>query len=380
MFFVKKTLTALILASLVFSPFSLRAAVDWPDLKYTEVASGFSSVTQVVCDPKEAGRLYVLEQSGVITTIGNSGDRRLFLKLQSKVNNVSEQGLLSMAFSPKFESNRWFYIHYSRVGDGAGVISRVRASKADPLVANPGSEEVLLLIPQPFSNHNGGQLAFGPDGYLYIGKGDGGGQGDPESRAQNPNLLLGKILRIDVESGAFPYRIPADNPYVGKPRFRPEIWALGLRNPWRFSFDRLTGDLLIGDVGQSSWEEVDFHKNGRASGQNFGWPRREGFHDFRPDPNKTAKLAEPIFEYGHDLGVSIIGGVVSRGGKGSRLEGLYLFGDFSGAVGALVKKGGVWKSKFLKPGPPQITSFAEDGAGKVYLSTYDGKIIRVRDR
>ena len=230
----------------------------WPNISLIKVSGGLVSPLHITHSGDKSGRLFVVEQGGRIRII--RADKLLatpFLDITDRVLSGVERGLLSAAFPPGFESSGSFYLNYTRQPDGATVIARYRVT-TDPDIADHLSEEVLLVISQPFANHNGGQLAFGPDGFLYIGMGDGGSAGDPFNNAQNHASLLGKLLRIDVESVVVPYGIPRTNPFVRSPGYRPEIWALGLRNPWRFSFDRQTGDLYIGDVGQNLFEEVDF--------------------------------------------------------------------------------------------------------------------------
>jgi glucose/arabinose dehydrogenase len=230
-----------------------------------------------------------------------------------------------VAFHPNYVGNGFFYVSYTDAA-GDSVIARYSVS-ADPNRADLASGVILLTITQPFSNHNGGQLQFGPDGYLYISIGDGGSGGDPQNNGQNLGNLLGKILRIDVASG-FPFAVPADNPFVGVGGAREEIWSYGLRNPWRFSFDRLTGDLFIGDVGQSSWEEVDFQPAGSAGGENYGWRLMEGSSCFNPSTDcNNGTLTLPIREYDHTVGCSVTGGYRYRGSANFDLEGFYFYGD-----------------------------------------------------
>src|SRR5207237_2403723 len=227
-------------------------------------------------------------------------------------------------------------------------------SRTNADVADPASEQIILTIPQPYPNHNGGQLMFGPDGFLYIGIGDGGSEGDPQNRAQDPTSLLGKLLRIDVEGTTNGYIVPASNPFVGNPSYRPEIWALGLRNPWRFSFDRLTGDLYIGDVGETLWEEIDFQPASSCGGENYGWRIKEGNHDFNvPSAGgyDTNSLTPPIAEYGHSLGISVIGGFVYRGPGNSRMQGMYFYADFgSGRIWGLKHDGTNWQNRQVGQG------------------------------
>ena len=258
----------------------------------------------------------------------NDAPSKPFLYIESIVSSIGERGLLSVAFHPNYKNNGNFYVNYTNtIGDT--VVARYSVS-ADPNVADRDSSIILLTIPQPFSNHNGGGLQFGPDDYLYIGMGDGGSAGDPQNNAQNKGSLLGKILRIDVDS-SFPYAIPSGNPFVGNPLARDEIWALGLRNPWRFSFDRLTGDLFIADVGQGSWEELNFQLVKSSGGENYGWRMMEGSQCFNPPANcNDGTLTLPILEYDHTLGCSITGGFRYRGNSNPQLYGIYIYGDFIG--------------------------------------------------
>jgi glucose/arabinose dehydrogenase len=243
-------------------------------------------------------------------------------------------------------------------------------------VADPASDNILLTIPQPFANHNGGQLAFGPDGFLYIGLGDGGSGGDPQNNAQNDNSLLGKILRIDVESGVSPYAIPPTNPFVSTAGARGEIWAIGLRNPWRFSFDRLTGDLYIADVGQSSFEEVNFQPATSPGGENYGWRIMEGSHCFGDPACSSAGLILPVAEYDHGQGCSITGGFVYRGQAYPRIQGVYIYADFcSGRFWGLKNDNTVWRNELLLAEPHSISSFGEDEAGNLYATDLGAGIV-----
>ena len=272
-----------------------------------------------------------------------------------------------MAFDPRYGETGKFYVNYTDKNGGT-VISRFQAS-SQANVADPFSETDLIRVDQPYPNHNGGALAFGPDGYLYIGLGDGGSQGDPNGNGQNTRTLLGKILRLDVDHGD-PYGIPADNP------FGTEVWAYGLRNPWRISFDKLTRDLYIGDVGQGDWEEIDFLSAGSPGGTNFGWNYREGKHDYQG--NAPAGLAEPIAEYSHDEGgCSIIGGYVYRGAM-PEWNGIYLYGDYcSGKVWGLINSVNGWQAQLLFETNLNITSFGQDESGEVYLVDDDGEVYQL---
>src|SRR5713101_6611818 len=320
-----------------------------------------------------SGRLFITIQDGQILLY--DGVQLLptpFLDIASLVSCCGEQGLLGLAFHPRYASNGLFYVNYTNtVGDT--VIARYVVS-ANPNVADPQAARILLTIPQPFSNHNGGQLQFGPDGYLYIGTGDGGSGGDPQNNGQNLGTLLGKLLRIDVDKGT-PYAIPSDNPFVAmaNPTTRGEIWAFGLRNPWRFSFDRLTGALFIGDVGQGSWEEIDFQPAGSRGGENYGWRLMEGKHCFNPATScNPGTLALPILEYDHSLGCAVTGGYRYRGARLPQLFGSYLYGDFcSGRIWQATRTNtGRWTTTELRDSPYVISTFGEDEVGELYLAHY----------
>jgi glucose/arabinose dehydrogenase len=351
------------------------------------VAGGFVQPVHVSHAGDGSGRIFVVEQAGGIRILDNGVTLPTpFLDLASanppRLVAGGEQGLLSVAFPPGYASKGHFYVYYTRAPDGAIVVARYRVSAGNGNVADPASEEAILVVPHPqFTNHNGGQLAFGPDGYLYIGTGDGGSGGDPLNNAQNPGSLLGKMLRIDVESGVQPYGIPRDNPFLLSAVHRPEIWALGLRNPWRFSFDRLTGDLFIGDVGQGAAEEVDFQPAGSPGGQNYGWSIMEGAACFGSAACDTAGLALPVATYGHLPECSVTGGVVYRGANPALL-GIYFYGDYcSGRVWGLRKSGAGWDAaELLAPrGPPlNISTFGEDEAGNAYLADHaSGELLKI---
>lgn len=318
------------------------------------------------------GRLFVLERGGSIWIY--TGDSILdepFLDISDKVaTQGSEQGLLGLAFHPEYETNGYFFINYTDLR-GDTIVARYQVS-SDPARADSQSEKVILQIGQPYRNHNGGDLVFGPDGYLYIATGDGGSGGDPEGNAQNTNTLLGKILRIDVDAGD-PYRVPEDNYDQG----RAEIWAYGLRNPWRIHFDSATGDLYIADVGQNQWEEINFQPAGAEAGWNFGWDLREGAHPF--EGGDASGLVDPVAEYSHQLGISVTGGVVIRDPRLPDWQGVYLYGDFgSGIVWGLLKTaGGEWANAQLWDTDAGISSFGQDQAGRVYMVDYGGRILRL---
>lgn len=334
-------------------------------------------------------RLFVVEQSGVIRVVNGRGPAaniNVFLDIKGRVTSGGEMGLLGLAFHPQYAQNGYFYVNYTTTveTDLTTHISRFQVT-ADPDQADPASELILLQVSQPYSNHNGGGLKFGPDRYLYIGLGDGGASDDPGNRAQNRTTLLGKMLRIDVDKSdsGKNYGIPADNPFVGEPAL-DEIWALGVRNPWRFSFDRLTGDLYIGDVGQNLWEEINFQPADSTGGENYGWRLKEGNHCFIPaqgcDPGG---LTDPIFEYHHSEGCSVTGGTVYRGLSIPALHGYYLYADYcTGEISALRGDGkGTWQNYPVKKIGNYLSTFGEDNAGEVYLAQRDeGTIYRLVER
>ncbi|RJQ46385.1 MAG: glucose dehydrogenase [Gaiellales bacterium] len=334
--------------------------------------------------PGEAGLLAVVEQAGVIKVFEDreGAEALVLLDISDRVESGGEQGLIGLAFDPGFAGNGYFYVNYTASPSGATRISRftTSAGPGGALAADAGSEEVMLEQPQPYSNHNGGMLAFGPDGYLYIALGDGGGQGDPSANAQDLSTLLGKILRIDPFAGD-PYAIPPGNPFIGAAGARGEVWALGFRNPYRFSFDRATGDLWAGDVGQASREEIDLV----VRGGNYGWNLFEGSEQFRnPEGRPATEFAGPVIDYGRSEGISVIGGYVYRGGGIAGLDGAYLFGDYgSGKVWALVcdrDTGAVVSSTEVAQVSGSITSFGEDARGEVYVVSLDGVIYRLEEK
>ncbi len=342
------------------------------------VASGFDRPTHLTHAGDGTDRLFVVEKPGTVRILQDGALLATpFLDLTARVlSSGAEQGLLSVAFPPGQGTPNHFYVNYTSIPDGDSVVSRLAVSPEDANRADPGSEEVILTIEQPFANHNGGQLAFGPDGYLYIGTGDGGSGGDPLVNAQNGNTLLGKILRIDVESAPpdAPYAVPATNPFADTVGFRPEIWALGLRNPWRFSFDRATGDLYIADVGQSTREEVN-HQPSAGGGENYGWNVMEGSTCFQAETCDAQGLTLPVAEYGRDLGVSITGGHVYRGPGRTAWQGLYFYGDFgSGRIWALQRSGDAWVNTLVRDTDLSISSFGEDEAGRLYVVDYRGAV------
>jgi len=354
----------------------LAAAASAQDIVLTTVASGLDQPLGLT----HAGdtRLFITLQRGRIVIW--DGTRVLptpFLDVSGLVSCCGERGLLGVAFHPQYATNGFFFVDYTR-GDGDIVVARYHVS-ADPNRADPASATILLTLEHSqFGNHNGGQLQFGPDGYLYIGTGDGGSGGDPNNRAQNLNDPLGKILRLDVDAGP-PY-IPPTNPF---PNARREIWAYGLRNPWRFTFDRETGDLFIADVGQNAFEEIDFQPRASLGGENYGWRPMEGNHCFNPPSgcfSPSFKL--PIFEYSHNDGsCSVTGGYRYRGVRMPSLRGAYFYGDFcTGKVWVGTESGGAWTSRLLLQTTMQISSFGEDLNGELYVLDLRGSVLAFSER
>jgi glucose/arabinose dehydrogenase len=321
-----------------------------------------------------SGRRYVVEQAGrIVTFTGDGGDAGVFVDLRDRVDDgPSEAGLLGMALAPDFAASGQVILSYTAGGSPLTSVVARYTSRDGGLTLEPGSEQRLLTLAQPFGNHNGGQVAFGPDGYLYIGFGDGGSGGDPQGNGQNPHTLLGTILRIDV-GGGDPYAIPPDNPFVAGGG-RPEVYAFGLRNPWRWSFDRATGRLWAGDVGQGRWEEIDIIEKGG----NYGWAIREGSRCYRQAPCREEGLVAPVAEYDHTRGCSVTGGYVYRGQAIPDLQGTYLYGDFcSGRIWGLDADAPAAAPQRLADSDLRITSFAEDRAGELYLLGYDGRVVKL---
>ena len=327
-------------------------------------------------------RLFVVEQDGTIRIIQDGAVLpQPFLDIDSPVGSQSsEQGLLSMAFHPNYGGNGRFFVYYTD-NNGDTVIARYQVSANDPNQADPDSALALFTLPQPFANHNGGQLAFGPDGYLYAGLGDGGNQNDPQGNGQNLSTLLGAILRLDIDFDDAGYAIPADNPFVNDNDKRNEIWAYGLRNPWRFSFDRLTNDLYIADVGQNLWEEIDWLPAGAPGGANFGWNVVEGTHCLDSETCPPTGLP-PIHEYPHGGGsCSVTGGYVYRGQQFLALYGNYFFADYcSGIFWSLFPEAdGSWTATQLLDSPHFVSSFGEDVDGELYFLSYgEGTVYQIR--
>jgi glucose/arabinose dehydrogenase len=352
-----------------------------PVVRLQPVAGGFERPVYVTDAGDGSGRLFVVEKRGIIRVVeGGEVAAEPFLDITSLVtSDGNEQGLLGLAFHPRYPEDPRLYVAYTAKDDGANTLAEFRVSD-DPAHADQGSRRVLLAIPDSRPNHNGGMVAFGPDGYLYFGTGDGGGGGDPDRTAQDLGSLLGKILRLDVSAGD-PYAIPDDNPFAGTAGARPEIWAYGLRNPWRWSFDRATGDLFIADVGQNDFEEVDFEPAGGGGGVNYGWSVMEGSHCFRPPEGcNQAGLTLPIYDFGRDDGCSVTGGYVYRGSEFPALEGRYFFTDYCGGwLRALLPDGeGAWAVEDVGTTNGGVSSFGEDEAGELYLvGDSDGTLYRL---
>ena len=344
----------------------IESAQQFPDptaYEWKPLVEGLDRPVDLQSAQDGTGRLFIIEKYGAIRIFKDGQlSPQPFLNIDDRVNDDSnEMGLLGLAFHPNFDQNGYFYVNYT--GDGGNT--RISRFTANGDVADPNSEQVLMVIDQPFPNHNGGAVAFGPDGYLYLGLGDGGAAGDPFKNGQNTETLLGKLLRIDVNNGD-PYSIPVDNP------FGNEVWAYGLRNPWRISFDRATGDLWIGDVGQNQYEEIDYLPDGSPGGANFGWSVMEGLHGY--DGEAQPGLLLPVVEYSHEIGCSVTGGYVYRGSM-PEWNGVYLYGDYcSGSVSGLILVDGQWQSRVLFEAVATITSFGQDEAGELYFTSDNGSV------
>jgi len=365
------------------------AAPDAGSFKLTLVTAGLQSPVYATYAPDSSDRLFVVEQIGRIRVIKDGHLLAApFLDIRTLVVSGGERGLLSVAFHPDFASTGVFVVNYTRASSkaddvGDTVIARYRVTQPGADVANPTTGQTLLVIDQPQANHNGGLAAFGPDGMLYIGMGDGGAASDlgaghaPEGNGQSLTTLLGKMLRIQVGRTG-PYTIPGGNPNLGAGT-RPEIWAYGLRNPWRFSFDRATDDLYIGDVGQNAWEEIDVQPAAK-NGLNFGWPVWEGSHWNRG--GSLTNDTKPAAEYSHDGGnCSVTGGYVYRGEKIPSLQGFYFYGDYcSGRLWSLVSLGGQWHASAILDTDLLISSFGEDEAGELYIVDLRGALYRFDPR
>jgi glucose/arabinose dehydrogenase len=377
---IERTVWILMTACLVNSPTQAQVEIEsaFPALSFTQPV-----------DLQNAGdgsdRLFVVEQRGVIRVFPNDSnvsEASIYLDIQDRVDDSStEEGLLGLAFHPDFDENGRFFVNYTSANPNRTRISRFRVSQTDSMIGDPDSEQIVIEIDRPFSNHNAGQIVFGPaDGYLYITTGDGGGGGDPLNNGQNRETLLGSILRVDIDTtdAGLEYAVPPDNPFANNQEgYREEIFAYGVRNPWRISFDPVTGRLWAADVGQNSWEEIDIIESGR----NYGWNIMEGAHCHNPPVDcDTAGLTLPIWEYDHSLGSSVTGGYVYRGAGVPDLTGKYIYGDFG--------SGRIWSLEYDGENPPvnallldtalSISTFGVDEAAELYLCAFDGKIYRFR--
>lgn len=401
-------ITLLIAAGLIFSPANqagAQSANAWPQISLVEIASGFNRPLHIAHAGDGSGRIFVVEQAGLIKILKNGAIQGTFLDISDRVLAPfgTEQGLLSVAFPPGFGAGKdYFYVYYTnKTGDNQ--VSRFYLSP-DPNLADPNREELILFLDHPNreNEHNGGSLAFGQDGYLYIGVGDGGHE--TADKARDPQVLLGKLLRIDVEFESptgdhliylplnfknpigipqtHPYTIPPDNPFIDIPGYREEIWALGLRNPWRISFDRQTNDLYMGDVGDDAWEEIDFQPASSKGGENYGWNVMEGSHcHMEPNCDDTG-MTPPVWDYDHSLPpcTSVTGGFVYRGATFPGMKGIYFYGDFCrGQLWGLKQSAGTWSNnEFVYTPPaqrPWISSFGEDETGELFLADHVGGII-----
>jgi cysteine-rich repeat protein len=372
-------------------------SVPGTSIRAVRVISGLDMPTYLTAPPLDPHRIFVLEQRGRVRLVK---DGTLvptpFLDISARVGCCEERGLLGLAFHPRYEANGRFFVHYTNL---AGDLVIARYDTTPPAdVADAAAEKILLTIPHPgHANHNGGQLAFGPDGYLYAAPGDGGGPGDPEENAQDGGSLLGKMLRLDVDVESAPfYRVPATNPFVGPGEPRDEIWATGLRNPWRFSFDRATGDLYIADVGQDLWEEIDFEAAGGPGGRNYGWDIVEGNHCFEPPSGcPTTAFVPPVLEYAHPVDpgacASVTGGYVYRGCRMPDLRGTYFYADlcaafirtFRGVAGGVAQDSADRTAELDPDGGlsiDDVSSFGEDARGELYVLDYGGEVFRIEPR
>lgn len=342
------------------------------------VAGSYNNPLYVTTPPGDTARLFVVEQAGTIRIVQHGQLLPTpFMDITGRVGSGGERGLLSVAFHPSYATNGFFYVNYTDL-NGDTHVERFTVSAADSNVADTASHHLIIFIPQPYPNHNGGLVMFGSDGMLYIGMGDGGSGGDPQNRAQSPDSLLGKLLRVDVNGGD-PYAIPNGNPYKNGGG-APEVWALGLRNPWRFSFDPPSGQLYIADVGETMWEEVDVEPASQP-GLNYGWHIMEGAHCFNPDPCSSAGLILPRVEYSHADGCAVMGGFVYRGTASPALAGQYFFADLcsawlrsftfsNGAVGTRT----LWTPDIGLSNPH---SFGQDARGEIYVVDGAGTVYRI---
>lgn len=365
--------------------FAIHANADTPPLpqglSLQPFVDGFELPVFIAAVPGEENKQYVLEKLARIRVVTDGTlQEQPVLDISDLVSTGNEQGLLGLAFHPDFANNGYIYINYTdnaNTGTGPQNTQIVRYTVTDD-VADPASAKTILTVEQPHSNHNAGMIAFGPDGYLYIVLGDGGAGGDPYGNGQNMEALLGKMLRIDVDNGD-PYSIPEDNPFVGQENVRPEIWTVGWRNPWRFSFDRETGDMWLGDVGQDKYEEISFQAAGQGGG-NYGWRCKEGFHDYDRSENCDGKeFIDPVVEYDHSQGASVTGGYVYRGSAIPELQGNYIYGDFTSGKIWFANRAddGTVNTREWQDTDLNISSFGEDANGELFVVDYKGTIYRL---
>lgn len=352
--------------------------------RLVRIAQGLSEPVFLTCAPGDSTRLFVVEKTGRIRIIrGGVLLKTAFLDLSDSVSNGSEQGLLGLAFSPDYATSGRFYVSYTsprgRQAGGTSAVERYVVSR-DPDLADARSGQRMLTVDQPYSNHNGGMITFGPDGYLYFGLGDGGGGGDPGGTGQDRGDLLGSLLRLDV-SGPGGYVVPPTNPYAGGGAHRPELWNYGLRNPWRFSFDRQTADLYIADVGQNAHEEIDVQPAASHGGENYGWNIMEGASCYAASSCSRAGLTLPVVDYDHSRGCSVTGGYVYRGTAVPSLRGRYVYADYCGGwIRSFRYQNGHATDQQVHAGLATrggITSFGEDAAGELYVLTQEGTVFRI---
>jgi len=358
--------------------------IAFPELQYL-TPKLFDNMVHLTHASDNSNRLFLSVKTGkifVFEDINNTNSYKLFLDISKQINSIGyEEGLLSLAFDPNYQINRQFYVYYSASNPRRSILSMFLTHKNNPNKADPNSEKIILEILQPYANHNGGSIVFGPDKHLYIGLGDGGSRGDPLGNGQNPNTLLGSILRItpDKHSSINKYTIPSDNPFIGNEKMKNEIWAYGLRNPWRLTFDSITGDLWVGDVGQNDYEEINLV----TKGKNYGWNIMEGMHCY-PTKNSCKKigLELPIVEYSskQNSNCSVIGGYVYRGSRIPSLQGSYIYGDYcSGKIWALhYYKNKSPNTELLVNSSLKISSFGEGQNGEIYILSFDGNIYKFK--
>lgn len=383
------TAIATIMPSATFTPTVMPTATLTPVVPLIQLKLGLELVTTGLTKPlylthAHDQRIFIVQQKGQVLALESGQEKPTpFLDIQTRVGSQgNEQGLLSIAFHPDYQTNGFFYVNYTDL-KGSTVIARYQVS-TDPGRADEKSETILLTIPQPYANHNGGHILFGSDGYLYVGMGDGGAANDPHNHGQSLDTLLGKILRLDVNHGV-PYGVPSDNPFINTPNTRPEIWSYGWRNPWRLAFDTETGDLYVADVGQNQYEEVHVELAGSQGGQNYGWRLMEASHCFNPTTCNPAELGVvmPVAEYPHSQGCSVTGGYVYRGQKFPQLTGVYIYADYcTGTVWGLRHEAdGAWSQAKLLDSGKIVSSFGLDSTGEMYLLDHrNGEVWQVIGR